>query len=134
MANDCIPIYRPGEDVTGRASAAITGKRFLKISGNRTSGPGLSATAEGGLYQVAPCDAASHPVGVAKYDAASGKNVGIISTGVVPVTCGATITAGQAVQSDATGQAIPLAAGVKAGVAMSAGVTASDVEIKLTIG
>lgn len=134
MANDCIPYKLPGEDFTGQVTAAVTGKRFLKISGNRTSGPGLSSTAEGSNYKVATAAAGDHAIGVSKYDQATvGGKVGVIREGIVPVTAGATITAGQAVQSDATGQAIPLAAGVKLGVAMADAASGADAEIALML-
>src|SRR5215831_4376149 len=97
MANDCIPFYRPGEDVTVQASAAITGKRFIAPSGDRLSGPGLSATAEGSNYRGAHCGA------------------------------------GQAVQSDGTGQAIVLASGVKLGVVMTGCSSGADAEIALQL-
>jgi hypothetical protein len=35
---DAIPYKKPGEDITGHATAAVVGKRFLAISGDRTSG------------------------------------------------------------------------------------------------
>jgi hypothetical protein len=54
VANDLVHFKRPGEDLTAQATAAITGKRFVVVSGNRTSGPGLAPTAEGSNYRVAP--------------------------------------------------------------------------------
>ena len=50
---------------------------------------------------------------------------------IVPVTAGAAITAGQEVQSDATGQAIPLAAGKPAGLAMSGAAAGADCQVKI---
>lgn len=132
MANDLIPYFRPGQDITALATAAVTGKRFVRISGNRTSGPGLSATAEGSVYRAQHCDAALHPVGVSKYDAPLNGMFGIARGGIVPVTSGAAITAGQAVQSDANGKAIALAAGPKAGVAMS-GVGGADLDVEVAL-
>ena len=35
---DAIPYKRPSEDLTGHATAAVAGERFLAISGDRTSG------------------------------------------------------------------------------------------------
>lgn len=133
MANDCIPFKRPGEDITGHATAAVTGKRFLRISANRTSGPGLSNTAEGSVYSVAPAAAGGEVIGVAKYDAPLNSKVGVIRGGIVPVTAGAALTAGQAVQSDGTGQAIPLAAGIRCGIAMSGASGGQDAEIALQL-
>lgn len=130
--NECIPFLEPGDRWTGHASAAVRGKRFVKISGNRQSGPGLATTTEGGNYLVAEAGAGQEVVGVASYDAAINTKVPVISYGVVPVTAGAAITAGVAVESDAQGRAIPLASGIRVGVAMTAASGAGvDAEIKL---
>lgn len=107
IVNECIPFYDDGEIITGQATAAVTGKRFLKISGDRTSGPGLATTAEGGNYRVAPADAGGRVFGVASYDVASGAKVPVI-TGpgtVVPVTADGAISAGDPVSVGAAGKA-----------------------------
>lgn len=141
--NEAIHYYEPGTRITGKASAGITGKRFLKISGNRTSGPLVQSTqsndtTEGGVYQVAQATAnTDFVIGVAGWDAASGELVPIISEGVVTVTSGAAITAGLPVMTDAAGKVIT-ATGASArvvGVAMTAASGADvDAEIKLTLG
>lgn len=132
--NDCIPYKRPGEDLSCRASAAVTGKRFVKVSGARTSGPGLSATAEGSVYQAQQCVAGDRALGVSSWDAALNEIFTAIVGGVVPVNSGAAIAAGAEVQSDANGNAITLAAGKSLGICMNtvsgAGV---DAEIKLAL-
>lgn len=133
MANDCIPYKRPGQDITAKATAAITGKTFVRVSGNRTSGPGLAATAEGSVYQMAPCGAGLRAHGVAAWDAANGEQFNVIVAGVVPVTAGAAITAGQEVEVDAAGKAIPLASGKAVGVAMSGASSGQDAEIMLAL-
>jgi len=132
--NDAIPYKRPGEDFTAIATAAVTGKRFLAPSADRSSGPGLASTAEGSNYKVAHCGAGGHAVGVSKYDQATvnGK-VGVARDGIYPVTAGAALTFGLAVQSDANGQAIPLAAGVKLGVVMTGCASGADAEIALML-
>lgn len=108
MANDCIPYYRPGEDITARAGAAVTGKRVVACSVTPVSGPGLATTAEGSNVNVIPCAGATLvPFGVAKYDQATvGGKVGVIREGVVPITAGGTVTAGQSVMADSTGRVI----------------------------
>jgi hypothetical protein len=146
MANDLIPFKRPGEDVTGHCTAAVTGKRVLRISGNRTSGPGLSSTAEGGNYQVAHCNGATQvPFGVSKYDAPLGGKVGVVREGIVPITAGATITAGELVMADANGQVIPyvgpVATGgaavpdvpIPVGLALTAASAGQDAEVALML-
>lgn len=132
MANDCIPYYKPGADIPAACSAAVTGKRFLKVTGNRQSGPGLSSTAEGSNYQVAQCVAGDKSIGVSMYDAPINGKVGIVREGIVPVTSGAAVTAGTEVQSDANGKAITLAAGKPLGYAMS-GVGAADTDLEVLL-
>jgi uncharacterized membrane protein len=140
MANDLIPYKRPGEDISGHATAAITGKRAVQISAARTSGPGLSNTAEGGNYSVAhPANAGANGgagkmiFGIAKYDAAINKKVGVVREGIVPVNAGAAITAGQKLEVDATGSVIPLAAGTMVGYACNDAAINTDCEVALLI-
>jgi hypothetical protein len=85
------------------------------------------------MYRMAHCGAGLKPAGVAKYDVASGAKGGVHGQPgkIVPVTTGAAITAGQQVQSDASGQAIVLAAGVPAGLAMSGAALGADCQVKL---
>jgi len=141
-ANECIPFYQPGARVTMKASAAVTGKRFVKISGNRTSGPLVQAvqsndTTEGGVYQAAQASAATDAVvGVAGWDAAINELFPVVSEGIVPVTAGAAITAGLPVTTDANGKAIAATAANRVyGICMTAasGVDV-DAEILLTLG
>jgi hypothetical protein len=77
--------------------------------------------------------ATTKPAGVAKYDVSSGATGGMHGQPgmIVPVTAGAAITAGQQIQSDATGQAIPLASGPIAGLAMSGCASGADCQVKL---
>lgn len=147
MANDCIPFYESADRVTGQASAAINGKRFIKISANRTSGPGIPATAqvgasdptEGGNYQFAQCVLNDAAIGVSTWDAAIGEKVGAIREGILPIAAGSTITFGQLVGSDANGMAIPATAAVRVlGVAMNGSGTVAvagdrDVEVLLNL-
>lgn len=108
MANDCIPLFRPGADLTAEASAGVTGKRVVKISAAPASGPLLATTADGANIKVNHCAGATEvPFGISKYDAASGAKVGVIREGVVPVTSGAAVTAGQQVMADANGKVVP---------------------------
>lgn len=134
-ANECIPYYQPGAGITGKASAAITGKRFVKISGARTGGPALSADLAN-VHTVAQAGAGERAIGVAAHDIASG-SLGPLHTQpgiVVPVTSGAAITAGAEVQADASGKAIPLAAGKSLGVNLATVAGADvDAEIKLLV-
>lgn len=124
MANECIPFKEPGADVTGQASAAVTGCRFLAITGN--------LQADGSLT-VAHATAAGRICGVSKYDAAQGKKVGIIrgSKMVVPVTAGANITAGSEVEVGTNGQAITKASGVAVGYVETAATSGQPARVVL---
>jgi hypothetical protein len=123
MANENTGVYEPGRDITGRASAAVTGKRFLKISGNRASGN----------IAVAHADAAGRVCGVSKYDAASGDVVGVArgNSRVTFVTAGANIAAFAEVEVGSNGQAITKASGVAVGYAVTAATSGGDAEISL---
>lgn len=133
MANECFPLFE-SSDVTAQTTAAVTGKRFVDISADITSGPGLSSTSEGSNLKVAHATAAAKAFGVAEYDAASGAKVGVIGTPgrIVPVTSGAAITAGAQVEVGTAGKAITLASGIACGKAVTTASGADvDVYVKL---
>jgi hypothetical protein len=139
MANDCIPLFRPGTDLTAQASVAVTGKRVVKISAAPASGPGLANTADGSNIKVNHCVGATEvPFGIAKYDAPLNGKVGVIREGVVPCTGGAAITAGQQVMADATGKVIPYvyagaAVPIPLGIAVTDGALDVDTYIALKL-
>jgi hypothetical protein len=141
VANDMVPTKRPGEDITGQATAAVTGKRFVRISGARAFRFNvLATTADGNNYKVAPATAGGAAVGVAKYDQPTvGGKVGVARGGFVIVTAGAAITAGQFIMSDATGQAVPWTsaaseANAKLGYAVDDAANGADAEIAINLG
>jgi hypothetical protein len=108
--------YAPGEDISCVATAAITAERFVVISAahNKSLGENIKV-AQATVSGVAV-------FGVAMYDAAIGDVVKIrpISGGsVMGVYAGAALTAGQEIQTDAAGKAIPLAAGKSCGMAVN---------------
>lgn len=124
MGNECIPLFDPGATPTCSPSAAVTGKRFVAISG---------ATV-GGLMRIAPCGAGLRAIGVAARDAAIGEPVHVYGNPgqIVPVKVGAgALTAGQEVQSDATGQAIVVAAGLRLGTIVDDAASGADGFVKL---
>lgn len=123
MANDAVPYWDPADTITGYASAALTGKRFVRVTGARTDGlPTLAVPAAG-----------DRCVGVASRDVALGGKVMFATEGVWPVTAGAVLTAGQEVQTDADGRAIPLAAGKALGVVLDDVANGADAPIKLAL-
>ena len=123
MANDNVGVYEPGRDITGRATAAVTGKRFLKISGNRSNGN----------IAVAHADAAGRVCGVSKYDAASGAIVGVArgNSRVTHVTADGAIAAFAEVEVGAAGKAKTKTAGIAVGYALTAAANGADAEISL---
>lgn len=152
-ANECIPTKSPATTVTAQATAAVTGKRFVKISGPRVGGGltgGTSAVSVAGpgygpstlstdvtdVYQVIPCSVSGEAsLGVAGWDMTVGGPVGKVYKhgvgNILPIRAGANITAGQEVQTDAIGQAIPLAAGKALGYAVDSAAAGADAEISL---
>lgn len=134
---ECIPYYEPGERFTGHATAAVTGKRFLGVSGNIQSGPGLNTGTAGGNISVAHAAAAAAIIGVSGYDAALGDKVPVLGSPgmVLPVTAEVAIAAGAEVQVGAAGQAVPFGNGavngIKVGICLTAATAGSDAMIKL---
>ncbi|TWS25358.1 DUF2190 family protein [Tsukamurella sputi] len=120
--NECIPLYDDGDNITFKASVAVSGKRFVDIANT-----GQDATS--GTFVAALPTAGGKTVGVAAYDAPAGNLFNAIRGRgvVVPVVAGAAVTAGAEVQVDATGAVIPLASGVAVGRAYTAA-TASGAE------
>jgi predicted RecA/RadA family phage recombinase len=142
--NECIPIFETADRVSAQASSAVAGKKFVTISGNKTSNliPSNTATqqigasdpTEGGNYQVAPPSAGGAVLGVATWDAAVGEKVGVIMEGVVPVIVGTGgVTAGQRLQVDATGAVVTASAGMVVGIALTTASAAAECEVKLLI-
>lgn len=123
MANENIGIYEPGADLTGVATGAITGKRFVAISGNRSNGN----------IAVAHATAAGRVAGVSRWDAAIGQLVGVArgSSRVVAVTAAANIAAFAEVEVGTAGQAITKTSGVAVGYVVTAATSGGDAEVSL---
>ncbi|MCV7230674.1 capsid cement protein [Mycolicibacterium komossense] len=123
MANEMLDVYSPGRDLTGRASSAVTGCRFLKITGNRTNGN----------IAVAHATAAGRACGVSKYDAAAGDKVGVArgKDRVVHVLASGAIAAFAEVEVGAAGVAVTKNAGVAVGYALTGAADATLAEISL---
>lgn len=115
------PLYKPGQEVTRKASAAITGGQVVEITGADTVGPAAATSKK--------------VVGVATFDAAVGELVTVVSGGVQrPVASGA-VTAGDLVVTAAAGKvatsAAP-AAGTQIGIAHSTAADGEPVEVVWT--
>lgn len=121
---DVTPTHFPGDTVTCHAEAAVTGGRFVAITGPRVDGN----------YQVSHATAAGAKFGVAARDKGAGDKVMVIKRGIVGVTAAAAITAGQEVEVGANGQAAVFAAGIKAGVACDDAALGELVLIDLYLG
>lgn len=126
MANECIPAYRPGADLTATAGGAIVGKTFVDISAALGVAAGTPAT-------VVTATAAGLSVGVASRDTASGGKLHVLRGPgqVVPVTAGGTIAVGAEVEVGASGRAVTIASGKARGRAWSAATVGTDVFIEL---
>jgi hypothetical protein len=123
MANENVGVYEPGGDITGRATTAVIGKRFLMITGDRSRGN----------VAVGHATAAGRVCGVSKYDSPAGDIVGIArgNSRVTFVTAAAAIAAFGEVEVGATGQAAVKATGVAVGYALTAATAGTDAEISL---
>lgn len=125
MVNDARPLFRPSDEITCLASAAVTGKRFVSISATRD--------ADTGLVKVAPGTAAGKAFGVAGYDAASGAVLPVLREGVVPVTAGGAITAGDQIEVGTDGKAVKASTGVAVGLAIETATSGNDVFVALDL-
>jgi hypothetical protein len=130
--------YEDADEITCFATANVVGKTFVGISaarqlgGPNLVGGGITDSITGGNVSVATAAAGGKVFGVAMYDAPQGTLVPVYRySHVMPVTAGAAITAGQEVQSDASGNAIPLAAGKPAGLAIDSCASGADAQISL---
>ncbi|MFV8312735.1 capsid cement protein [Mycobacteroides chelonae] len=117
-------IYAPGADITAQATATVTARRFLAISGDRVSG---------GNIAVAPAPAGARSFGVAGNDAIVGGLVTVVrgNSRVVKVAAAGAIAAGAEVEVGAAGKAITKASGVAVGYAITGAANNTDAEISL---
>lgn len=118
---DYVPLFLPGHAVTGyTASAAITGGKALKVSGDGTVANAAAA--------------ADIIIGVASQDFASGDKVGFYARGTVHrLTASGTVTAGDIVEAAAAGAVATHTQGTNDirgyGIALTTATTGNLVEI-----
>lgn len=143
--NAITPLYEPGTRITAAATGAIGAGKFVKIGGNFQGGPLLDLTGpttplvKGNLPQVSVCGAGQKAFGVSGADASGADEVLPIINGpgiVVPMTAGATITAGNEVMSDASGNPVPWTSAASEanrvlGLAISGAANAAAVYVRL---
>lgn len=101
MANNpAVPFWDEGNTITCHASAAITGKRIVSISGARVDGNPRVSHAVG--------SATKRGLGVSACDAASGAKLSVYTAPgiVMPITTSEAVTAGDDLYSAADGTAV----------------------------
>lgn len=113
-----LPIYKPGQALTLKASATITAGQLVEVTGVGTVGP-------------AGADSVKW-VGVAAFDGATNDNVTIYAGGVQAPVASGTVTAGDVVVCAADGEVItdatPATSMTVVGVALS---TATDAAVRV---
>jgi hypothetical protein len=114
---DYLPTFKPGQAITLKASATITGGQLVEVTGSGTVGPAGAASTK--------------VVGVAGFDAATNDNVVIYSDGVQHLTASGAITAGDIVQAAAAGQ-IATGSVAPLGIALNTAANGADVRVQFT--
>lgn len=134
-ANQCTPYHEGGPAVTGKASAAVTGKRLVKVSADRDASVLLNTSSGGGNIKVAHATAALNThFGVAAYDAAINTKLKVWLKGVgliLPITATGAIAAGVEVEAAANGTVSTKTSGVPIGLAVADAVDTGDAQILL---
>lgn len=126
MADDLIPFKEDAQRVTCTATAAVTGKRFVAITGDKQAD---------GTYSVGPAGAGAKAFGVAAWSAPVGARVTVVvieSGHIVPVRAGAALAANDSVTSNATGEAVVAAAAAGAsGIVLTGAAAGADAQVLL---
>lgn len=121
------PLFEGGDRLSTKATAAVTGGRFL-APGGLTAGPGLTTSTNPTMINVAHAAAGAAALGIAEHDQAIGEE-GITLCGsgmIVPATAGAAIAAGAQVEVGTVGKAITRATGIAVGIALMAAAADND--------
>src|SRR5664279_124196 len=132
--NECVALFEEGDDVTAYTTTAVTGKRFVAISADITSGPGLNTSLSGGLISVGTAAAGSRIFGIAGRDALINTDVLVRREvgGIFPVTADGAITAGDPIVVGASGKAKTAALGSAVQAVATSGVVGSNNAITYT--
>lgn len=108
------PAFKPGESITFRATAAVTGGKVVEVSGPYTVKHAVDGSAKA--------------IGVAAFDAAAGEDVTVLIGGVHPLTANGAVTAGDQLGAAANGDVKTVTTGVVLAVAMQTAATGAPVE------
>lgn len=109
MANECIPKYEPGEDLTAYANVALTGKRCVALVADKRGVEAVSDDVTGGNIVVGNPALGGRIVGVAGYDCPATKLVKVVRGPgkVVPIRCSIAVVFDNEVEAAADGTVIP---------------------------
>lgn len=99
-ANQAFEYFSGSDAITCEAVGAVTGKTFVKlVAGGRDQRP-----------KVSTCAAGDRPYGVAAWDAADKEGFTVLRVGVISVTAGEALGAGDHIAVGADGKAVKVAA------------------------
>lgn len=105
--------FKPGVIDTLTSASTVAFKRFVKGDGSQ-------------------CGTGEKAIGVSMHEVdAAGKSLGTMVTGIALVEAGATVTAGQEIESDADGKGIPLSTGKSNGVAANSCSSGQDIRLAI---
>lgn len=117
---DYVPVFKPGEDLTMTAAAAITGGQLVYVSAANSVTPTAAATAAW--------------LGVATTDAESGAKVGVTSGGVQEVTASGAVAVGDVLIPAASGRVAAIGAGTNyaqvVGIALTAAADGAKARVR----
>src|SRR5699024_723477 len=89
---DYLPVYKPGQALTLKASDAVTGGQIVEVTGDGTVGPAAAASAK--------------VIGVAGFDADTNENVTVFAGGVQGVVANGSVSAGDSIVAGVSGSAV----------------------------
>lgn len=112
-ANQAVPYFRPGQDITGVVTGSdVLGKRLVSwAAGGSAIQPNIATAAAG-----------ARVAGVTGHDQVVGGIVNVSSAGVYPVAAGGDITAGSPVEAGADGKVVTHTTGTSTGVVVGTAV------------
>jgi hypothetical protein len=117
-------IYDPGQDITCVVTAPVTQRTFVAISPDRD--------AHSGNVSVAPATAGSRAFGVAAWSTPAATHVRVSRGGVLKVTAGGNITAGDPIAVGANGTAVTAAgSAVVVGQAIASALSAAVAQVAM---